>query len=211
MPSVFDYTAGFVCKDVSPANTAHQRMITTQVGSTSGASTKTLHASVQYIEDHVPAMWMLENVINLKAITLVSSMLRTRLCAKGYAIRCFLVNSRSFGAPTSRSRVFFLGIHVGKLEVFDMGNWDGFLYDMACAIPPLDVHDRAFVRTQFRSTTPSARFVFWHSRCVLCAFAFVVWHSRRAICAIAFCAALRTVCFRTTPRRCSSCTKSPAR
>ena len=68
-----------VCVGLSRANTANPQMITELVSEASGLSTKSLHASLAYIEQHKPAIWQLENVINKQAIELVAKLLRTRL------------------------------------------------------------------------------------------------------------------------------------
>lgn len=51
VPSCLIYSAGFVCKDLSSANTLNPRMLTPWLDESSGLSTRTLHASLAYIEE----------------------------------------------------------------------------------------------------------------------------------------------------------------
>ena len=95
-PRVGMYSAGYVCKDVSSANTTNKKMITEELHDKSGPSTRTLHASLKYIEVNLPIVFKLENIINKKAIKVLAKLLRERLSPLGYALKIIIVNSRPF-------------------------------------------------------------------------------------------------------------------
>ena len=56
------YTSGFVCKDLSAANTLSPKRLDHVLGPDSGDSSRTLHASLDYVCEHEPALVLLENV-----------------------------------------------------------------------------------------------------------------------------------------------------
>ena len=62
------YGAGFICKDISRMNTRHPKSLDIVMTSSSGMSTRTLHASKTYILKMQPKKFMIENVYRLSVI-----------------------------------------------------------------------------------------------------------------------------------------------
>ena len=90
-PTVPLYVAGWVCKDVAAMNTLGRKRLDSVLRPTSGASTKTLHASLFYISTFQPAVVIVENVYNRKNIEVaVALLLKLKVCL----VRSFVINSR---------------------------------------------------------------------------------------------------------------------
>ncbi len=73
-PSVHIYTAGWVCKDDSPANRVSRKPLGLHVDCLSGESTKTLHSSIDYIRRFRPCAVILENTLRPRNIQIVQQL-----------------------------------------------------------------------------------------------------------------------------------------
>ena len=71
----------------------------------SGTTAETLLATLQYVLKHKPSMVLMENV---KAFLALSNELMRLFKQMGYAVRFVEVNSRDFGVPQSRPRVYMI-------------------------------------------------------------------------------------------------------
>ena len=129
VPDVDLYTAGWVCKDRSVMNTLHPLPLDEVEHEASGASTRTLHASVRYIKRHEPAYVVLENVFRRGSLRLALKLLRKikRRGRRLYAAIAFIVNAARCSA-SSRTRIFVCGVHIEKVRVdLPMRNWSANL------------------------------------------------------------------------------------
>ena len=110
------YTAGWVCRDVSPMNCHPKELLPGThkkvVAGKAGASSQTLNSSLRYIETHRPDIALLENLVFKKNISIAVAALKKM---GGYSTIVFLIDSRTFTVPMSRRRMYVLAIRTYKL------------------------------------------------------------------------------------------------
>ena len=131
------YTAGWVCRDVNPMNCHPKELLPGThkkvVAGNAGASSQTLHSSLQYIETHRPDIALLENLVFKKNISIATGALKKM---GGYSTIVFLIDSRTFGVPMSRRRMYVLAIrtHMLTAPLLELGSQ---LNDIANEIPSI--------------------------------------------------------------------------
>ena len=112
VPSSLDiYVAGFPCKDFSMLNSNRPCL--------EGPNADTFHGVVNYIRQHEPATFVLENVVGLThkkngenaPIETVMDILRD---LPHYEVRYWRVNSLDYHLPQNRPRIYIVGIHTGR-------------------------------------------------------------------------------------------------
>ena len=108
-PYVDVYVAGFPCQPFSAAGT--------NLG-TKDARGKVIHGVMKYIEHRLPTIFVLENVKNLVSAThqeffnkLIAWMRRLKLAdgSLAYDVQWHVFNSKNFGVPQNRERVYIIG------------------------------------------------------------------------------------------------------
>jgi len=126
VPSNLDiYVAGFPCKDFSLLNSSRPCL--------AGPHAAIFTSVVKYIRRNEPATFILENVsgITMKAqgggapIYEVMQELRS---IPNYQIRGWDVNSRDYGVPQNRKRVYIVGVHTSKANLrLPLAEWSAVL------------------------------------------------------------------------------------
>ncbi|CAE7642022.1 hpaIIM [Symbiodinium sp. CCMP2456] len=116
------YVAGFPCKDFSLLNSNRPCL--------EGPHADTFHGVVNYIRQHEPATYVLENVVGLLSrnngdhapISDVMGILRA---VPHYVVRYWRVNSLDYHLPQNRARVYIVGIHTGRATLHrPLARWD---------------------------------------------------------------------------------------
>jgi len=131
------YIAGFVCTDLSSANSVHPKDLDFDLTDESGDSSKTLHASLAYIAEWQPKVVILENVYKKRLIAIVHGLIKEKL-GSNYTAISFVVNTRDFGLDHSRLRVYFVCVQVRKAEIrVPLLEWPDLLEDIAFQLPKL--------------------------------------------------------------------------
>lgn len=108
------YVAGFPCKDFSMLNTSRSCL--------QGPHAMIFHGVVQYIRDHRPSTFVLENVSGMTmshqgAQAPIYEVMRTLRAISGYEVRGFAVNTQNFYLPQNRKRVYIVGVHTKKARL----------------------------------------------------------------------------------------------
>ena len=138
-PWVHLYSAGWVCRDDSFANTLNRRPVSVSLSDTSGDSTRTLHSSVEYIHEHRPAIGILENPLKRNNIVVAIALLHT---IPRYAIACFKANSTSFHSATSRPRIYIVAVNLDLVTIVTpMSQWHMLLNGMSDYMPQASLQD----------------------------------------------------------------------
>lgn len=138
-PTVDVYSAGWVCRDASSANTLNKKPVTMAMADTSGESTKTLHASIKYIRMHRPKVAILENIVRKNNVTVAVALLRQ---IRGYAVVVLKANSLSFATCTSRPRLYILAINLEEVTITTpLRCWGKLLDAMSALMPRVVVKD----------------------------------------------------------------------
>ena len=101
------YTCGFVCWDNSSENRCHRRAVETKVTRRSGRTTTTLVACVEYIKEHRPDRFVLENTYSKSMWRALCTLLSS---VTDYVWMGFVVNSRISGLPQNRDRLYVVGV-----------------------------------------------------------------------------------------------------
>ncbi len=137
-PSVHIYTAGWVCKDDSPANRVSRKPLGLDVDCLSGESTRTLHSSMEYIRRFRPCAVILENTLRPRNIKIVQELFSQ---VAGYACVAFRINSIAFHTCSTRPRIYIVAIDTRTVTVtVPMSSWKTVLEHMSALMP------RAFLR-----------------------------------------------------------------
>jgi site-specific DNA-cytosine methylase len=136
-----DYAAGFECKDITMANTANPKALDETLTPTSGRSTRTLHASLEFIMLFLPPAVLLENVWRPGIIPIIRRLFKLKLPM--YACCVFAVDSINFGVGTCRKRTIIIGVNLSKATIVrPMTAWGRTLRSIAAkmraAQPPTD-------------------------------------------------------------------------
>ena len=114
-PYVDIYVAGWVCKDRSRVN-HKKKPLDTVLNQSSGASSITLHASIDYIKDKQPRIVLLEHVLDKTSLAVAFKMLRD-INNGIYLVKCFCMNSQTAKVQTSRNRLYLVAIHSKKVVI----------------------------------------------------------------------------------------------
>mgnify|MGYP003333673834 CR=1 FL=1 len=133
------YIVGWVCRDVSPMNCHPKELLPGThkkvVAGKAGASSQTLHSSLQYIRTHRPDIAILENLIFKKNISIAVTALKEM---GGYSTIVLLIDSRTFAVPMSRRRMYVLAIRTHKLTA-PLQELGSQLNDIAKQMPSISV------------------------------------------------------------------------
>ena len=125
------YGAGFICKDISRMNTRHPKSLDIVMTSSSGMSTRTLHASKTYILKMQPKKFMIENVYRRSVIGAFLDLFGPASLPM-YAIKIIIVDAQYFNISTVRKRVICIGINLLKCTIVrPLSEWGGVLRRMA--------------------------------------------------------------------------------
>eukprot|EP00930_Biecheleria_cincta_P097207 TRINITY_DN8892_c0_g1_i1.p1 TRINITY_DN8892_c0_g1~~TRINITY_DN8892_c0_g1_i1.p1 ORF type:complete len:565 (-),score=77.95 TRINITY_DN8892_c0_g1_i1:103-1797(-) len=108
------YVAGFPCKDFSLMNSERPCL--------QGPNAGVFHDVVRYIREHQPTTFVLENVLGLAMkqqgekppIDQVMKILRS---IPNYKVRGWRVNSMDYYLPQNRTRIYIVGVHVGRARL----------------------------------------------------------------------------------------------
>lgn len=124
-PAADLWAFGFPCQDVSIAGKREG----IERGARSGLFYEIMRLLAGMREEDRPRWLLVENVKNLLSIGAGFDFLRvlTELAAVGYACEWQVLNSKDFGVPQNRERVFIVG-HLGELggrEIFPIEGKDG--------------------------------------------------------------------------------------
>ena len=138
-PRVHLYSAGWVCRDDSYANTRRRRPVTMSCSEAAGDSTRTLHSSIRYIRSHRPWVVVLENPMKLNNIRVAVDLLHD---VPRYALVVFKVNSTSFHTPASRPRMYIVAINLDEVTIkTPLRDWHRVLAAIGDQMPPAAVQD----------------------------------------------------------------------
>ncbi|CAE7255640.1 hpaIIM, partial [Symbiodinium sp. KB8] len=116
------YVAGFPCKDFSMLNSNRPCL--------EGPHAETFHGVVNYIRQHKPATYVLENVVGLLSKkdgddAPISDIMGILRAVPHYVVRYWRVNSLDYHLPQNRARVYIVGIHTGKATLHrPLARWD---------------------------------------------------------------------------------------
>ena len=102
------YVSGFCCVDQSSEN-RYKKPLQLNATSDSGASTRTWCATRKYIEFARPDRFILENVYRKQTLKVIRAWLET---LEDYFVVMFFINSKVSGAPSSRPRLYIVGINL---------------------------------------------------------------------------------------------------
>jgi DNA (cytosine-5)-methyltransferase 1 len=114
VPYVDLYVCGFPCQPFSSANGRRQGI--------QDARGTIVHSCIEYIREKRPRYFVLENVRGLMTIDkgetfrCILSELRS---IDGYVVNYRLLNTKDFGIPQNRPRVYIIGIYTGTVKQLD--------------------------------------------------------------------------------------------
>ncbi len=153
-PKVDLYSSGWVCKDVSNANTLSRKPVTMDLTETSGQSTRTLHAGIEYIRSRRPLVAVLENTVRKNSIAVAVSLLHR---VAGYAVVALKANSLSFATCASRPRIYIVAVNLNEVTITTpLREWPALLDAMSALMPEVPLQnvlladDHPDVRQYFR-------------------------------------------------------------
>ena len=138
-PEVHLYSAGWVCKDDSAANTISRKLVTVSLTDASGDSTRTLHGSIKYIAEKRPAVAILENTLRKNNIEVAVTLLHG---VPRYGVAVFKANSTSFFTAASRPRIYIVAVNLDKVTITTpIRRWSECLTAMSSEMPIAAVQD----------------------------------------------------------------------
>ena len=167
-PYVDIYVAGWVCKDRSRVN-HKKKPLDTVLNQSSGASSITLHASIDYIKDKQPRIVLLEHVLDKTSLAVAFKMLRD-INNGIYLVKCFCMNSQTAKVQTSRNRLYLVAIHSKKVVINEeISKWgvhlteifDSMAYPSWCDICDEEAGISGFRHCRRRATCTGATDAAW--------------------------------------------------
>ena len=132
------YHNGFICKDLSSANRTSRKPLDTTLSSSSGASSKTLHAGLAWVDKHHMPITMTENTYSADTIQKLLRLYSVHFPM--YVVVIFVLNSLRFGLKAARRRLFCLGLNMEKMEIITpIEQWPDILRQLASGLPQMDI------------------------------------------------------------------------
>ncbi|CAE8637209.1 unnamed protein product, partial [Polarella glacialis] len=134
------YTAGSECQDRSSLNRYKKPLEINNITSQSGGSSTTLAASLTYIKDFRPKLVLIENTHSKKYGRVVLAAMRDLQ----YVARLYIINSRTFRAPESRTRVFCVAVDPSQVTLaWPPAQWASWLSQVSdiCMGQKLSIED----------------------------------------------------------------------
>ncbi|CAE7574929.1 hpaIIM [Symbiodinium sp. CCMP2592] len=122
------YVAGFPCKDFSLLNSNRPCL--------EGPHADTFHGVVNYIRQHEPATYVLENVVGLLSRkdgddAPISDVMNILRAVPQYVVHYWRVNSLDYHLPQNRARVYIVGIHTGRVTLHrPLARWDQLVHKL---------------------------------------------------------------------------------
>eukprot|EP00931_Biecheleriopsis_adriatica_P006104 TRINITY_DN10755_c0_g1_i1.p1 TRINITY_DN10755_c0_g1~~TRINITY_DN10755_c0_g1_i1.p1 ORF type:complete len:1004 (-),score=265.38 TRINITY_DN10755_c0_g1_i1:181-3081(-) len=120
-PRPHHFKSGFSCKAVSSCHVLSRLHRDAMNKGMDVCTVRTFAATTAFIEERCPDTWVLENVDNLGSeedcasnLSLILATLRS-LRDSMYAVSYKTLDSREFGLPQSRHRIYFVGVRVKSL------------------------------------------------------------------------------------------------
>mmetsp|Transcript_80113 Transcript_80113/g.248625 ORF Transcript_80113/g.248625 Transcript_80113/m.248625 type:complete len:529 (+) Transcript_80113:55-1641(+) len=132
------YVAEWVCVDICSYNRS-AKPLGMRLADSSGMTSNTLHASLQYIKSYSPKVTILQH---LYRVNTVKQVLRELRSTPGFAVEAFVANASDFNMLTSRVRLFVVALDLRQCALrTPMSEWTETLNGIARMMPRFDIAD----------------------------------------------------------------------